>query len=82
MDALAIVSKYTKQEGLKVNHAISKVYGDILNKSDRDYLEVGKLEKRFGAKRAAEALKKREQKEAAKNKNKKTETKKTNTMKK
>lgn len=82
MDALAIISKYTKQQGLVANQAVAKLYGDILDRSNRTYLDVRNLEKNFGAKRAADAFKIRQEKENKKNKNKKPEEKKDSAIKK
>ena len=57
MDALAVVSKYTKRDGQSVNQSIKKVFDKVVEKSDRDFLRGVDLEKGYGADRADRAYK-------------------------
>ncbi len=75
MDALAIISKYTKHDNLKMNAGIYNITSKIIEKSDREYLKGVNIEKIYGSERAAEAHKKRMEKSNSKQK-KPTETKK------
>ncbi len=67
MDALSIVSKYTKKEGQMVNEKVDRVIRDINKIRKDDNLEqINKFEQKYGAERAKKAADKRMEKAAGK----------------
>ena len=61
MDALAIMNKYTKCEGMVVNQKIGNIIADIQNvRGESDSIRVKDFEKQFGAQRAQQDAQQRQ----------------------